>query len=77
MITSESEVRAVLMAEYCRNLDSLVYHRTVGIDAELLADICRKLAGLFVGCICVGLVFLRVLADFKLNPSIIAGSFAA
>ena len=72
MIGTQPKLVAVLVAEDRGNGHAATVSGTQGINVIQLAQIRRDLAGFPVYLVEIILVFLVVLADFKLDPAIIA-----
>ena len=72
MIGTQSQLVAVLVAEDRGNGHAATVSGTQGINVIQLAQIRRDLAGFPVYLVEIILVFLVILADFKLDPAIIA-----
>ena len=68
MIGTDTQFIAVLMAQDCRNIDTVVRHSTVWIDIVHLAQVGSNLACLLIYLGEIIWVCQVVLTDFELNP---------
>ena len=77
VVRAEAVSVAVRMAEDRRDPHAVVDDSSVWVDAIELAQVCRDLAGLPISLLEVAPVRQVVLADFELNPVVVAGAFSA